>query len=430
MAAWAFAAALELALLLRGLGTPTPRRQPTRDALYNWSASTWAVTSAGPRPARVDEHTRTALFGDLDPGQGFRQRGTGVFGGGQNGLQLQRAPTCSVSRARLPRWTTAAACSTEPSALEMIISVAQHWMATVTGRIGYAVTTICFYAKGGYAGVKQSFVSCGCGSAVRRLGPATQCTTAGQSRGLGIRLPRIGLSAFDMTIRLRSQALSARRRGCWRHTHLMRSHAIFSRPLSASTTSSVARGTQRIDGTKPQDKKPWRGRAFYFGKSALGYPIPKSPSTESSAVTKSEALDERNTATPAKSRSRPSCRGVRPKTLSCRPSDFLAGRLGQIGIDPARQHRVWAWMYRQPRRPRQERVNCTMPPLARGVSRRGSWRRRSHHRSDVMILQPPRLHAGRPPASKERAGEVGLGSRCPIPRCRARRSLANVMPAL
>ena len=49
-----------------------------------------AATSAAPGPTRNGSTLPTPrLFGDLSPGQGFRQRNSGVFGGGQMGYNWQ-----------------------------------------------------------------------------------------------------------------------------------------------------------------------------------------------------------------------------------------------------------------------------------------------------------------------------------------------------
>ena len=56
------------------------------DAIYNWAGFYIGGHIGG---ATTNEEwinsANTTAFGDLAPGQGFRQRGTGVFGGGQMG---------------------------------------------------------------------------------------------------------------------------------------------------------------------------------------------------------------------------------------------------------------------------------------------------------------------------------------------------------
>jgi outer membrane immunogenic protein len=99
----------------------------------------------------------TTAFGDLGPGQGFRQRGTGVFGGGQIGYNWQ------ASNYVFGLEGTASAMDNRGSLLNRTFgfglddqfSWRTNWMATVTGRVGYAVANNLFYAKGGYAGVNN-----------------------------------------------------------------------------------------------------------------------------------------------------------------------------------------------------------------------------------------------------------------------------------
>src|SRR6267378_2439206 len=99
----------------------------------------------------------TAAFGDLSPGQGFRQRGTGVFGGGQVGYNWQ------ASNYVFGLEDTVSGMDNRGSALNRVFGTGlddqfswrTNWMATVTGRVGYAVANNLFYAKGGYAGVNN-----------------------------------------------------------------------------------------------------------------------------------------------------------------------------------------------------------------------------------------------------------------------------------
>jgi len=148
------------------------------DALYNWSgfyvgghvggsSTNQSWTNAG----------NTTAFGDLGPGDGFRQRGKGVFGGGQMGYNWQ------ASNYVFGLEGTASAMNNRGSVLNSVFGLElddqfswrSNWMATVTGRIGYAVTNNLFYAKGGYAGVNNQLSvvdanpnpSTGSGSATR-----------------------------------------------------------------------------------------------------------------------------------------------------------------------------------------------------------------------------------------------------------------------
>src|SRR4051794_12911652 len=101
-----------------------------------------------------------------------------------------------------------------------------------------------------------------------------------------------------------------------------------------------------------------------FGAEGVHPEIEYPPSTGMAVpVTKSDALDERNTAIPAKSADVPHrAAGVRAKTRSCRPSISKRARLVRsVSIQPGST--ALAWMLSAAHAHAQERVNCTMPPL-------------------------------------------------------------------
>jgi outer membrane immunogenic protein len=99
----------------------------------------------------------TSGFGDLGPGQGFRQRSSGVFGGGQMGYNWQ------ASNYVFGLEGTISGLGNRGTVLNTLFGGARDdqfswrtdWMATVTGRAGYAVNNNLFYVKGGYAGVNN-----------------------------------------------------------------------------------------------------------------------------------------------------------------------------------------------------------------------------------------------------------------------------------
>jgi outer membrane immunogenic protein len=108
----------------------------------SWTNESWRNTAS------------TTAFGDLVPLQGFSQRGAGVFGGGQLGYNWQASNYVfglegTVSgldnRGRL--------LNTVFGAKDDVFSWRSDVMATITGRIGYAVNNNLFYFKGGYAGI-------------------------------------------------------------------------------------------------------------------------------------------------------------------------------------------------------------------------------------------------------------------------------------
>ena len=91
--------------------------------------------------------------------------------------------------------------------------------------------------------------------------------------------------------------------------------------------------------------------------------IEKPPSTGIAVpVTKSEAGEARNTATPAKSSIAPQrAAGVRASTRSCRPPTSTRARLVRsVSIQPGSM--ALAWMLSPAQAQAQERVNWTMPP--------------------------------------------------------------------
>ena len=128
------------------------------DALYNWGGFYVGGHVGGSSTNESWTNVaNTTAFGDLGPGQGFRQRGTGVFGGGQIGYNWQ------ASNYVFGLEGTASAIVNRGSVLNRTFGLGlddqfswrTNWMATVTGRVGYAVTNNLFYAKGGYAGVNN-----------------------------------------------------------------------------------------------------------------------------------------------------------------------------------------------------------------------------------------------------------------------------------
>ena len=99
----------------------------------------------------------TTLFGDLSPGQGFRQRGSGVFGGGQMGYNWQASNYVFGLEGTLSGLNNRGTVLNNVFGfgLDDQFSWRTEWMATVTGRLGYAVSNNLFYVKGGYAGVNN-----------------------------------------------------------------------------------------------------------------------------------------------------------------------------------------------------------------------------------------------------------------------------------
>jgi outer membrane immunogenic protein len=128
------------------------------DSIYNWGGFYIGGHIGG---ATTNEEwvnsANTTAFGDLSPGQGFRQRGTGVFGGGQMGYNWQ------ASNYVFGLEGTISGLDNKGTVLNNVFgfglddrfSWRTDWMATITGRAGYAVANNLFYVKGGYAGVNN-----------------------------------------------------------------------------------------------------------------------------------------------------------------------------------------------------------------------------------------------------------------------------------
>jgi len=128
------------------------------DPIYNW-AGFYIGANVGGAWANQQwiNSSNTTVFGDLAPGQGFRQRGSGVIGGGQMGYNWQAGNYVFGLEGTL------VGLGTRGSVFNTVFGVGlddqfswrSNWMATVTGRLGYAVSNHLFYVKGGYAGVNN-----------------------------------------------------------------------------------------------------------------------------------------------------------------------------------------------------------------------------------------------------------------------------------
>jgi len=96
-------------------------------------------------------------FGDLVPGQGFGQRSSGIFGGGQIGYNWQAGNYVFGLEGSITGMNNHGTLTNTVfgPARDDIFNWRTNWMATVTGRIGYAWANNLVYAKGGYAGVNN-----------------------------------------------------------------------------------------------------------------------------------------------------------------------------------------------------------------------------------------------------------------------------------
>jgi outer membrane immunogenic protein len=125
---------------------------------YNWAGLYVGGHLGGSWTNQIWTNTAdTAAFGDLSPGQGFGQHGSGAFGGGQVGYNWQ------ASNFVFGLEGTISAIDNRGSLLNTVFGIGlddrfswrTNWMATITGRTGIAVNNNLFYLKGGYAGISN-----------------------------------------------------------------------------------------------------------------------------------------------------------------------------------------------------------------------------------------------------------------------------------
>ena len=160
VAALAFATGLGIASASAADLAPWPyTKAPVLvEPVYNWAGLYVGGQLGGSWTNEVWTNTaRTALFGDLTPGQGFGQRGAGVFGGAQLGYNWQ------ASNYVFGLEGTVSGMDNHGSLLNTTFGLARDdqfsWrtnlMATVTARAGIALNNNLLYLKGGYAGVNS-----------------------------------------------------------------------------------------------------------------------------------------------------------------------------------------------------------------------------------------------------------------------------------
>jgi outer membrane immunogenic protein len=111
----------------------------------SWTRETWINTA------------NTTAFGDLSPGNGFSQSGSGVFGGGQIGYNWQASNYVFGLEGTLSGMDNRGTILNRVFGfgLDDQFSWRTNFMATVTGRAGFAVRNNLFYVKGGYAGINN-----------------------------------------------------------------------------------------------------------------------------------------------------------------------------------------------------------------------------------------------------------------------------------
>jgi outer membrane immunogenic protein len=127
-------------------------------AVFNWSGFYVGGHVGGSTTNEQWRNTANGSgFGDLVSGEGFRQRGSGVFGGGQMGYNWQAENFVFGLEGTISGLDNHGAVLNTAfgAARDDQFSWRADWMATITGRAGFAVQNNLFYVKGGYAGVNN-----------------------------------------------------------------------------------------------------------------------------------------------------------------------------------------------------------------------------------------------------------------------------------
>ena len=138
---------------------PYTKAPPVVAAVYNWGGFYIGghVGGSWTNQEWVNTANVGTGFGDLTPGQGFRQRGTGVFGGGHLGYNWQAGQFVFGLEG------TISGMDNHGTVLNTVFGVGRDdvfswrsdWLATVVGRAGIAVQNNLFYVRGGWAGVNN-----------------------------------------------------------------------------------------------------------------------------------------------------------------------------------------------------------------------------------------------------------------------------------
>jgi outer membrane immunogenic protein len=137
---------------------PYTKAPPPVAAVYDWSGFYVGGHLGGSWTNEQWVNTaNTTAFGDLSPGQGFRQRNSGVFGGGQAGYNWQTGQLVFGLEGTVSGMSNRASVlnTVFGAGLDDVFSWRTDWMATVVGRAGVAWNNNLFYVKGGYAGVNN-----------------------------------------------------------------------------------------------------------------------------------------------------------------------------------------------------------------------------------------------------------------------------------
>lgn len=127
-------------------------------AVYNWTGFYVGGHIGGTWTNQEWVNTaNTTFFGDLGPGQGFRQRETGFIGGGHVGYNWQASNFVFGLEGSLDGLSTEGSLRNNVFGvgLDDVFSWRTNWMASVVGRLGVAFNNNLLYVKGGWAGVNN-----------------------------------------------------------------------------------------------------------------------------------------------------------------------------------------------------------------------------------------------------------------------------------
>jgi outer membrane immunogenic protein len=157
------------------LSRPYTKAPIFAEAYYNWSGFYVGGQLGGSWTNESWVNTaNNSIFGDLIPGQGFGQRSSGIFGGGQVGYNWQASNYVFGLEGSIAGMNNRGTVNnTVFAAADDAFNWRTDYMATVTGRVGYAFANNLIYAKGGYAGVHSRLAVLDTAGAFTGSGSAT-----------------------------------------------------------------------------------------------------------------------------------------------------------------------------------------------------------------------------------------------------------------
>ncbi|MDE5463806.1 outer membrane protein [Bradyrhizobium sp. CSS354] len=137
---------------------PYTKASAYMESMFNWTGFYVGGHIGGAwTNERWNNTANTTPFGDLAPGEGFRQRGAGIMGGAQIGYNWQANNYVFGMEGTISGLDNhgSGRNNTFGVGLDDVFSWRANVLATVVGRAGFAVQNNLFYIKGGYAGVNN-----------------------------------------------------------------------------------------------------------------------------------------------------------------------------------------------------------------------------------------------------------------------------------